>query len=1128
MTLNICYATDILTIRFIRHAVVYIALLTILAGPAAAGDTIHVDCARPSGTIRPLHGVNGGPLVQAETTDLSRQWREIGVPITRLHDCEWPLPDVVDVHAIFPRPEADPKDPASYQFQLTDAYVKAIIDSGSQIVYRLGESIEHSQHKQFVHPPRDTQQWADTCLGIVRHYNDSWANGAHYNIRYWEIWNEPENRPSMWSGSDEDYYRLYATTAKTLKAAYPDLLLGGPAVGATGELDGDTLQPTPFLTGFLNHVGHTNAPLDFFSWHTYTNDPYLYLRKARAIRKWLDDHGQSHTKIHLNEWNYLPQNDWGPMLQRDHEQKREDWFNTIGASEGAAFTACVLAYLQDSPIDVANYYSGEANAFGLFSRYGVPHKTFYAMKAFHQLLDTPNRVHISGWEPSQTAACAGVNEQHDRVQVLLSNLRATTSEFTLQIAHLPWNAPTQWRLLCVDEHHNLQQIAAGITAAGDTELLCAAPAPSVVLVQLQPAPDALPSTVTENTPPAPDLAGPAPTTTDRLQLLSLRDVHITSPFWSPKLDVYRQQTIPHSWQYMGWELRSLKHAVGEPVTGDLNGTWGEANLYKFLETCAYSLAQFPDPELTRQVDEVIQLLGRAQQPDGYLHVYVTNNQKQPWDPEFLDGSHDAYVLGHMIEAAIEYHAATGKDAFLQIAQRAADQACRHFLGPEGKPGFGGHAELEMAMAELYRVTGESRYLDLVQAFVERRGHRQVKPFSETPRAYFQDAAPLRQQKTLEGHAVRAIFFATGVADLALEEETLGTSSQDYRLAANRFWDSTARRRMTITGSIGPRQEHEAIGEDYELPLDGYYESCAACGLADFAHRMFLLERRSEFVDVLERVLYNAVLHGISLDGTSSYYQNPLSDRDHLRDNCWVCCPPNLSRTLLQIGRYALAYNDSNLYVNLFVAGSYTLPLTDGPVQVEMQTDYPWGGKIRIELAMDAPRELTLRLRLPDWCREATLTYAEQPATTAVAGEDGYVSIQRRWAPGDQVELNLAMPATWMEAHPNIRSCEGRVALQRGPLIYALEGLDNQGTVDFTIDPRRPVTFEQRNDLLGGIGVLSTQAADGRPLLAIPFYTLANRDKSCQEVWRPQQGAVHNPAWWSGELYRPVGKMTNDQ
>ncbi|MFI5381881.1 MAG: glycoside hydrolase family 127 protein, partial [Tepidisphaerales bacterium] len=429
-------------------------------------------------------------------------------------------------------------------------------------------------------------------------------------------------------------------------------------------------------------------------------------------------------------------------------------------------------------------------------------------------------------------------------------------------------------------------------------------------------------------------AEPAPT--EKIRLLAAKDVRIDGWFWGPKLAVYREKTIPHSWQYVAGEIRALQKAAGQHVQGDLNGTWGEANLYKFMETVAHSLGTHPDSALEKRMDEIIALVGAAQRKDGYAHAYIVNSGKPPWDPAFLDGSHDGYVLGHMIEAALEYHANTGKRNFLDIACKAADQAYEHFLGKNGQPGFCGHAELELALVELYRVVPEPRYLELSKAFIEWRGRGKVKPAGPTPREYFQDGQPLCQQRTLEGHAVRAVFFATGVADVAIE-----TGDSDYRLAANRFWDSTTLRRMTVTGSIGPRKEHEAFGEDYELPDNGYYESCAACGLADFAQRMFMLERQAESADVLERTLYNAILHGISLDGVTSYYGNPLSDRDNPRYNSWVCCPPNLSRTLFQVGRYAYAYSDSAIYVNLFVAGSATLPLKAGAVKLNVATEYPW-------------------------------------------------------------------------------------------------------------------------------------------------------------------------------------------
>jgi DUF1680 family protein len=603
-------------------------------------------------------------------------------------------------------------------------------------------------------------------------------------------------------------------------------------------------------------------------------------------------------------------------------------------------------------------------------------------------------------------------------------------------------------------------------------------------------------------------------TRDRLQPLPVANVQVRDSFWEPKLKVYRERTIPHSWQYMQWELRSLRLANGQKVDGELNGTWGEANLHKFLETVSHSLAMQRDAELERRLDEVIALLAGAQRPDGYLHVFVTNNKKTPWDPAFLDGSHDGYVLGHLIEAALAHHAATGQKSLLAIACKAADQACDHFLGPKGQPGFCGHAGLEMALVELYRATHERRYLELAQAFVEWRGRGKVKPCGDTPRAYFQDAAPLRDQRTLEGHAVRAVFFATGVADLALE-----TGASDYRLAAHRFWDSTTARRMTITGSVGPRKEHEALGEDYELPNDGYYESCASCGLLNFAQRMFLLERRAEFCNEMERVLYNAVLHGISLDGTATYYCNPLSDRDHLRDNCWVCCPPNLSRTLLEVGRYAYAWGERDLYVNLFVGGSARVPFPAGEVTLRVETNYPWSGDVAFRVETKSPRRFAIRVRRPDWAGKSQ--WKLNGAADDVAADDaGYWVFDRTWNSGDSLALTLDMPVRRMVAHPNIASCRDKVALQRGPLVYGFEGLDNaNATVALGADPQFRV--EPRPELLGSVVTIRGVDAGGRPILAVPFYALANRGKTTQEVWVAQQGIAARSDWWLGALYRQL-------
>ncbi len=331
--------------------------------------------------------------------------------------------------------------------------------------------------------------------------------------------------------------------------------------------------------------------------------------------------------------------------------------------------------------------------------------------------------------------------------------------------------------------------------------------------------------------------------------------------------------------------------------------------------------------------------------------------------------------------------------------------------------------------------------------------------------------------------------------------------------------------MTITGSTGPRQEHEAFGEDHELPDDGYHGSCAACGLVDFAHRMFLLEGQADPADVLERVLYNAVLHGISLDGTNSYYQNPLSDAGHPRYNSWVCCPPNLSRTVFQVGRYAYAAGGHDVFFNLYVAGTVRASLEDGPVVLKVGTGYPWEGKVRITVAPGPARRFAINLRRPGWCETAALKVNGEAVAPLRTTDRGYFRLEREWRGHDVIELDMEMPVRLVEAHPLIKDSVGKVAVQRGPLIYGFEALDNLGkaAVELGEDPRLQVG--ERADLLGGVRVVTGQDADGKPVMAVPFYAMANREKTAQEVWVRQRGMKPGDAWWEGRLYRPAHKIT---
>jgi xylan 1,4-beta-xylosidase len=458
------------------------------ASSAPAEVELRVDCAQRVGEIRALHGVNNGPLCYGETVDLSPYFRELRFPLARLHDSDWPNADLVNIHAVFPDMRADPNRPESYRFGRTDDYVKAIVDAGVGIVYRLGENIEHSPRKHFVHPPADARRWAAVCVGIIRHYNEGWAGGFRHKIRYWEIWNEPENRPAMWTGTEEQYYRLYVTASRTIKARFPDLKVGGPSLGDTGKLDAEgRLVPTPFLKGFLAAVKAGQAPLDFFSWHTYTDDPDVLSRKARAVRALLDAEGFNKAENHLNEWNYLPGNDWGPLCKGGEGLRRRECFRQMLGAPGAAFLAAALIGLQDSPIDVTNYYGGDTGQFSLFDRDGTPNKTLYGMRAFKMLLDTPLRLKVAGGgdQPGRLAVCAGANKDQSAVTVLISSFRATDKALGLHVANLPWQGTTRWEILRVDAQRDLAPAGAGSADAKDVRVPVDCQAPCVVVVRLR-------------------------------------------------------------------------------------------------------------------------------------------------------------------------------------------------------------------------------------------------------------------------------------------------------------------------------------------------------------------------------------------------------------------------------------------------------------------------------------------------------------------------------------------------------------------------------------------------------------------------------------------------------------------
>ena len=397
--------------------------VALLASASFAGE-LSIDFSQEDGVIRPLHGMNSGPICYRGVVDLSKYHHQLDIPLTRLHDVPWANYDGVDISTLFRDSRDDPGKAENYDFAPTDDYIAAIVKNKTPILFRLGESIEHTPRKYYVNPPKDFHKWAEVCCGIIRHYNEGWGNGFEHGISYWEIWNEPDNKPAMWTGTDEQFKQLYGDTAKQIKSRWPDLKVGGPGLANAGRIKKGKFVPSKYALGFLNYCQTNQVPLDFFSWHRYTKDPSEYALLVRGVREMLDDHGFSKTESQLNEWNYLPRGDWTSLTKRGQGLPRQQWLGEMGGPAGAAFDAWVLMALQGEPVDMANFFTSDTQMLGLFTDSGVPKKNFHAFKAFRALLDTPQRVKTPPCEKGQVAVCAGLDADHGQASVLLSNFDA--------------------------------------------------------------------------------------------------------------------------------------------------------------------------------------------------------------------------------------------------------------------------------------------------------------------------------------------------------------------------------------------------------------------------------------------------------------------------------------------------------------------------------------------------------------------------------------------------------------------------------------------------------------------------------------------------------------------------------
>jgi hypothetical protein len=623
--------------------------------------------------------------------------------------------------------------------------------------------------------------------------------------------------------------------------------------------------------------------------------------------------------------------------------------------------------------------------------------------------------------------------------------------------------------------------------------------------------------------PAPVVVDTSRSSHARLRPVPITAVSLADHFWAPRRHINHHVTLPSQFQQLedSHRLDNFRRVSGKierPFEGPI---FNDTDVYKWLEAAAWTLATERDPELEQMVDIAITELADAQQPDGYLHTYfVGDKTHERWSN--LRDLHEMYNAGHLIQAAVAHYRATGETRLLDIARRFADHICDTF-GPEAegkRVDVDGHEEVELALVELARATGNEKYRDQAQFFVDVRGRGVIGG-----RPYHQDHQPFRELDAITGHAVRAVYYTSGGADLVAE-----SGEQAMRDALERLWHNMVTRRMYVSGGLGARYEGEAFGKDFELPNErAYTETCAAIGSVMWNWRMLALDGDARFTDVLELALYNGMLAGISLDGQDYFYQNPLEDDGTHRRQPWfgcACCPPNVARLLASLPGYFYTVSDAGVWTHLYAASQAEIELTDGTVvRLEQQTRYPWDGEVIV--AVNGEGTFSLFLRIPAWCEAgATLDVNGQPWTGDVT-PGTYAEIRRAWRPGDVVRLMLPMPVRRIACHPYVAENRGRVAIMRGPLLYCIEQADNAG-----IDPRdvvlpAGVTFtpEVRTDLLGGVTVLCGQAEErkvphdwaerlyhtvhshgeapqDRPvdIVAIPYYAWANREPGRMQVW----------------------------
>ncbi len=584
-----------------------------------------------------------------------------------------------------------------------------------------------------------------------------------------------------------------------------------------------------------------------------------------------------------------------------------------------------------------------------------------------------------------------------------------------------------------------------------------------------------------------------------IEQIDFSHVKINDNFWSPRLSKHVSATLPvciDQIENQTGRIRNFENAAkGE---GEHSGIFfDDSDVYKALEGMAYSLINNPDPELEKKADEWIDKFAAAQQPDGYINTFYTlTGLDKRWTN--MD-KHEMYCAGHMIEAGVAYYQATGKRKLLDVCIRMTDHMMSQF-GPGKRHWVPGHEEIELALVKLYQTTQEQKYLDFAYWLLEERGHGHGTMGDEGKwdPVYYQDIVPVRRLTDISGHAVRCMYLYCGMADVAALKNDTG-----YIAAIDRLWDDVVHRNMYITGGIGSSRDNEGFTEDYDLPnLDAYCETCASVGMALWNQRMNQLTGDSKYIDVLERSLYNGALAGISLGGDRFFYVNPLESKgDHHRQEWYgcACCPSQLSRFLPSIGNYIYASSDDALWVNLYIGNTGQIRIGETDILLTQETDYPWDGSVKLTISTSQPLEKEIRLRIPNWCKTYDLSINGKRIN--VSEEKGYAVI-KDWKSQDVIALDMDMPVEIVAADPHVKENFGKRAIQRGPLVYCMEEIDNPEYFD-QIQLSPSTTFQTAfvSDILNGIKTIKT---NGRAQSAtfIPYYAWDNRKAGKMRVWIP--------------------------